>query len=81
MTSHITIRTATMSPVQAHEVATLCYQVELTSDLLDNEGALLDDLLAFGLDVLRADVLSVRVVPCGAQSQFVAQPLQKEIHA
>lgn len=45
----------------------LRYDVEVTSDLLDEHGVLLDQLIGFGFETLDAHVLCVRIVPTDDQ--------------
>jgi hypothetical protein len=52
-----------MTRVACHANTLGSYQAELTSDLLDEQGQLLDEVIAFAFETLGVRHLDVRVVP------------------
>ena len=61
MESHAAL--ADITRVVCHADALGSYHAELTSDLLDEQGQLLDEVIAFAFETLGARHLDVRVVP------------------
>ena len=61
MESHAALTDITR--VVCHADALGSYHAELTSDLLDEHGQLLDEVIAFAFETLGARHLDVRVVP------------------
>jgi hypothetical protein len=58
-----------------------CYRTELSSDLLDEQGEVLDHLISFAFDTLNVQVLDVRVVPAKDRPPVTRQESIQSAHA
>ena len=67
--------------VVGHADALGSYHAELTSDLLDEQGQLLDEVIAFAFETLSVRHLDVRVVPADHCRGVItpAEPTTKEL--
>src|SRR4051794_34851183 len=70
-----------ITPVDCHADALGSYHAELTSDLLDEQGQLLDEVIAFAFETLGVRHLHVRVVPADHGRRVItpAEPAIKEL--